>query len=363
MRTSKDALLCCSRWVVGTTVLALLGLGGCEAPRKAHGPSPAWDQTRLSAMLQLADEQIGSGKFVQARETLGMFHDASDVRLVCALTRVDVEEGNYEAALRRLDALPPEAGAATASQRLRGVALEGLGRWPAAAVAYQSAYTAEPAVELLVAWVDALILSGQSSFARDVLELERGRFPGQPAIQVLAAELYQRDGDHAEAIRELTTAGLAEPRSPEIRRRLAEAYTAAGRWSDAIELWRALLADSPAAGEEYALRSRLAACLTRAGAAVEAREMYAVLAAAKPEDDAVATGMAAASLLAGEPAKALDAALTVLQRHPENVDARLLAALSYRRLHQPAKAEALLSDTRGSGDAVELAQKLLKSPH
>jgi hypothetical protein len=45
------------------------------------------------------------------------------------------------------------------------------------------------------------------------------------------------------------------------------------------------------------------------------------------------------------------------------VDARLIAALSYRRLNQPEKADALLSDARDFGADAELAQRLLNSEH
>ena len=123
MAARKDARLRRVGPVACAILLSLLAIGGCAAPPKHRGPSVAWDQARLGAMLRLADEQITTGKFQQARDTLAMYHDSTDTRLVCALARVDVEEGNYEAALRRLEpitspaaTLPPAPGFETATK-------------------------------------------------------------------------------------------------------------------------------------------------------------------------------------------------------------------------------------------------------
>jgi Flp pilus assembly protein TadD len=309
-----------SRSLVG---LAIIVLVGCEAPRPLRKPAAVWEQARLSAMLQLADEQVTGGKFEQARQTLATFHESSDPRLAVALARVDVEEGRYATALERLDAVAPENRSAETCDRLRGVALEGLGRWGEAARAYEAAYHTEPALELLLAWVDTLVLDGRADEARTILADERSRFPGQPVLQVLAARLYARDGELAAAADELTTAGLAEPDSAEIRRRRAEAYTAAGRYTEALPLWRTLVA-------------------------------------AAPDDEAVNLGLATAQLGADEPAQSLETTQRVLSRHAESPDARLLAALSYRRLGQHDEATALVSDLRTDDDTARLARALFK---
>jgi tetratricopeptide (TPR) repeat protein len=316
MKTSRLLVAAWSSAVAAGLVLP----AGCEAPKPLRKPAAMWDQTRLSAMLQLADEQISTGKFDQARQTLATLHESADPRLAVALARVDVEEGRYEAALNRLDGVAEDARSGATYYRLRGVALEALGRWTDAATAYEAAYRAEPSIELLLAWLDALVLDERMDAARAVLEQERRRFPGQPVLQVLAARLCQRQGNNATALHELATAELAEPDSPEIRRRLADAYLAAGRYAEARQLYRALL----------------------------------VL---KPDDDDAGLGVAASSLGVGEPDAALDAALRILARHSDNVDAQLVAALSYRRLNQPELAVPLLSALHGDETAQALARQ------
>ncbi len=305
-----------------TLVVVMLALlAGCEAPQPLRKPAAVWEQARLSAMLQLADEQITGGKFEQARQTLATFHESNDPRLVIALARVDVEEGRYETALERLDGIAPEARGGATFNRLRGVALEGRGRWAEAALAYEAAYRSEPALDLLLAWLDTLVLDGRGDEARTILADERGRFPGQPVLQVLSARLCARDGQLAAAVDELTTAGLAEPDSAEIRRRRAEAYTAAGRYNEALPLWRMLVA-------------------------------------AAPEDESSNLGLATAHFGVGEPTQALEIALRVLARRVDSADARLLAALSYRRLGQHDEAAALISDLRTDADTARLARAL-----
>ena len=352
--------------IIGIVVL-LGAVSGCTAPpaaRTACSPT-RWDQTRLYATLQLADRHVAAGRFDRARRVLASFHDLPDARLQLTLARIDVEEGHYAETLRRLDGLARPTAEPVTYHRLRGVALEGLGQWKAAADAYEQAYRHEATVHLLVAWLEALALDGQPETARFVLQRERHRFPGEPAIYMLAARLWEQAGDSQAAIDELTTAALAQPESPQIRRRLAQAYAAAGRRDEAAAVCQEQAAESPDTDEWQQLRRRLASFRLSSGEFEAAQRIYRALVLTHPNDKAAWLGLATASLMADEPAEALEAALKVLRSvstgdegSPLDADARLIAALCYRRLDQPHQAIKLLSDISSDDDPDGSAQRL-----
>jgi len=341
------------------TLTLLVASAGCNAPQKNDPTLTRWDQTRLHAALQLADEHIAAGKFERARAGLAAFESLSDTRLQLTLARMDVEEGHYAGALKRLETFAGSAAELPSYHRLRGVALEGLGRWSEAVAAYAEAYHRRPTVDLLTAWLETLVLEGQSAAASSILQRERSHYPGQPGLHVLAARLCALSGDYETAISEMRTAALAEPDSPEIQHRLADLLTAAGHNTEAAELWRKLLSESQDTNERRHLRHRLAGCLLSAGHAGEARRTFRALVLTQPEDEAARLGLAASCLLDDEPAEALEAALQLLRKRSDNVDARLIAAISYHRLNQPARATELLSDVRPVNDPEGLVRELL----
>ena len=90
----------------------------------------------------------------------------------------------------------------------------------------------------------------------------------------------------------------------------------------------------------------------------EARRILQALVATRPDDLTTQLRLSAACLMTGEPAEALAAALKVLRAERNNADARLLAALSYRRLGQPTPAAELLSDVQSDQDPDGLVREL-----
>jgi tetratricopeptide (TPR) repeat protein len=347
-----------------TKALASLAVGlgiaaGCNTPGNPKLAPTSWDHTRLKAALQVADEQIATGKFERARRTLAAFRELPDPRLQLTQARMDVEQGRYAAALHRLEKARQSSGETPSYHHLRGVALEGLGRWAAAGAAYEAAYRLQPSADLLIGWVDALVLDERPQAALDVLQRERRHFPGDPSVHTLAGRLHKWLGDLEAAIGELRTAALAQPDSREIRLRLAETYMAANHHTEASGIWQALVDESTDAQERHRLRHRLARSLMSAGRFDEARGVYRTLALTEPDDEAARLGLAAMCCATGESAEGLEAALDVLQDDPDNVDARLIAALSYRRLGQPTAALELLSEVPTESDADGLVRELL----
>lgn len=127
----------------------------------------------------------------------------------------------------------------------------------------------------------------------------------------------------------------------------------------AAAIWQKLLEESHGSAERHRWRQRLASCLVSAGRHEEARRVYRTLVLTQPDDDTARLGLAAVCLATGQPAEALAAALEVLETKHGNVDARLIAALSYQRLNQTVRAKELLSGIRSDDDPDGLVRELL----
>ncbi len=330
----------------------LLVAGGCQSMQQREPKLTRWDRARVGATLQVADEHMAAGKFDNARRTLEAIAQVPDPRVTLAKARVEIEEGHYESALSTLDEVPAEALPVDGYDHLRAIAYEGLGQNTQAAAAYEAAYRRRPSVESLCGWIDALVLADRAQEAAEVLNRERRAYAGDAAVHVLAARLCEQIGDVDGALSEWDTAALAERGSRVVRRRLADACKAAGQYARAADLWRDLIADCADTDERRELRHRLAGCQVSARRYEDARQNYNIIALTHPDDRAAQLGLSATCLACGKPAEALAAAQRVLERDPNQRDARLLAALSHARLDQTARAAELLAGiAAGDGDA------------
>ena len=145
--------------IIASIAVCAAALIGCNTPEK-RPTGQLWIDTRTGAALQLADEHINDGRFERARTLLVSHQDAHDPRMQMMLVRIDLEEGEYAAAERRLATIAEAYGETVEYADARGLALEGMGRWSAAAAAYETAYLKEASVSRLVAWLEALTSCG-----------------------------------------------------------------------------------------------------------------------------------------------------------------------------------------------------------
>ena len=343
-----SAVFCCGLAVIG-----------CAATDASRSQPRLWNQTRAQVALQLADEHMREGDFERARSLLAAHGTSSDARLQLALAQVDLEEGRYAAALRRVDDTPPEDHEAGRCDNVRAVAYEGLGRWDEAAATYERAYQHEPTTARLVAWLDTLVLAGRADEARAVLDAQRSRFPGEPEIQALAIRLYQHTGDTAAAIDELQAALVHTPESAVMRGQLADAYMRAGRHREAAALWRELAASAQGGQQRGRMRHKLAICLLADDEFEDAVRTYRILTLTDPDDVRAHLGLAAATLASGAPVEAIAAAQRALRLDPGAGDARLALACAYAQSGQRGKAVEVLEARAKGAEADPLVRELL----
>jgi predicted Zn-dependent protease len=210
-----------------------------------------------------------------------------------------------------------------------------------------------------VASVDALVSAGRADKARALLARERGRYPGDATLCVLAARLAARAGEPATEAEELHSALLAKPDDGGIRLRLGESLMRAGREAQALGVWESLATADLSDPIRLRVQARLGECLLAAGRHPDAQRAFQVVIAANPDDCRARLGLAAACLACDKPTEALHAAQAVLAKQPEQRDALLVAALSRRRLQQTPAAVELLTRARALGDARPLLGQLI----
>lgn len=332
---------------------------GCAASTPRQEEAHLWDNTREQVALQQAEEQIAGGHFDRARTMLAVHADSVEQRTCLTLARIDLEQGRYDAAARQLARVPATERTAAAYHEMTAVAQEGLGCWDQAADAYAQAYQLEPTGERLVAWLDTLVLAGSAAQAREILDRERARFPGQPAIGSLAARLFLHLGDHDAAIRELSTALLHDPQDTGLRRQLADARMHAGQYAEAAAAWRELAAAATESEQRRVWRLRWAACALAAGDGTEAARAYRLVTLTDPDCAAAHVGLATAALADGRPGEAVQAAGRALEVDPDNGAARLALACGYARLAQPARAAEILGQASPADVPTAQVRKLL----
>ena len=352
--------ICRGRMILGSAALAL-SVMGCAPMNSEVSPktSPRWAAAQLDVHLRLSHQHLTAGDLERARAALAAYEHSGQNRVQIALTRLDVEQGDYTAALERLNFVSGPEAVSAAFFHLRGVAYEGLNQSALAAAAFAQSYAIAPELATLVAWIDGLVMAGRDDEAEATLTAERSRFPGESELTLLAARIHARNGDYPAVIRELRSGLQAGLQTDETHRRLAEAYAATGRYREAAQIWQSLTDQTIDPDERHEMESRLAEWYVSAGDSKAARRVYSSLAARRPRDVAAQFGLAVASLSHGDAAGALRAALACGALDPEAAGPRLVAAMSYRRLNDRVRAIQVLSSLAVEGHFPDVVPKLL----
>ena len=354
----------CSRgsWPALAAAGLALAACGCAAPMNREvtaKPNTRWAEAQLGVYLRLSQEHLASGELDRARAALAAYEHVADSRVQLSLARLDVEQGKYTTALKRLDFVSGPAAVSGVFFHLRGVAYEGLNQSLLSASAFAQSYAIEPDIATLVGWIDALVMAERGDEAEAALLRERTRFPGDAELSILAARLHARGGDHQGVIRELRHGVQAGLQSDEAPRRLAEAYAAVGRHHDAARVWQDLTERVSDPDERHEMESRLAERYVAAGDSRESQRVYRSLTARRPRDAAARLGLAVSSLAQGDAAEALRAAQACISLDPADAEARLVIALSYHRLNDRIRAIQVLSTLAVEGEFPDVVPELL----
>jgi tetratricopeptide (TPR) repeat protein len=227
-----------------------------------------------------------------AQATKYMRNAKSDLeRTAAAVALIDVRQN--EAALALVDHLLQRHPRGGQLHMLRGRALAGLHRWPAAVAAFERATALEPSVfnwRQYLAW--ALAQAGRATeaieVARPIAHLHGGDQWGQYCLGIAELEAGHLDA----ALSALATAHASAPTRASYAGQYARALVAVGRPEEALEVVRPIM-HHPAMSPRRGWAEGMA--LQALGRHEEALESFAEAAAYDPNDPA--TRVAAASAL------------------------------------------------------------------
>ncbi len=158
--------------------------------------------------------------------------------------------------------------------------------------------------------VDTLIRQAEEALSRA---------PGDPQTLRTLGDLHMRKGQHAQALTYYRDADRLQPRDPGIQLALARALATTRQPREAVEHYRALLAQAP----DPAVRKELAQVLTGMREYAQAVALYDDVLAQDPGDQGARLSRARILSWDRQYDAALDGYRAVIEAQPENRDARV----------------------------------------
>ena len=341
--------------------LALLTLGGCQAPHQQakQQATRLWNTVRAQVKAKLAADQLDAGNVADAAGEL-----AEACRLNPTLTelvplqaRVHLAGGDTRKAQQVLENATLEGPARAEAEYLLGIVWQHRQRWDTALEHFTRARRQAPdEIAYFVAVVQALLQLGQTEQALDQLRSEQEKFGWTGAYQAAWAECHEHLGDWNAAATAWSKVIGTNTADRSIRERLAMALYQAGRLSEATPIFEQLLEQDgtglqPVGSEPSdCLRLALADCLLEDGRS-DAAQTHVAAVLRQNEGQAAAWRLLARVLVAqGRFERALQAARRALRIDPDNTQSLELAA-------------ALASRSGDQQLAATLANRLLERHH
>ena len=194
-------LLCVA---LAALVLALTATGCQNAKAKDKKAATArWNRARAGVQLSLANDQFRNGNFEECRKTLAsaLKLDPKNPSLHILSGKVNIEQGQLEAAERELETARKFAPNAAESYYLSGVVFQ---RWqkPQAAYEFYTAASDKAPAELsyVLARAEMLVALERSNEALSLLQEKVNYFENSPAIRDAYGQLLSQAGRHGDAV-------------------------------------------------------------------------------------------------------------------------------------------------------------------
>lgn len=347
--------------IAGALLTGASLLGACSGRHGAY-TSAALKQSeqRLGAIkagaeFETARQQFLSGDLPKALKTID-----TSVSLAPTVTksqvlrgRILLEMGEYEDALNAFaTAIELDPGHIEANFH-RGVAFERISRWEEALTQYQKAAKLDPTESrFVVAQAEMLLELRRRDDSRALLESALERFPNSAAVRHSLASVALLDGSPDLAARLLREARLLAPEDTGVLEDLARAEMSNGRYAEAEEALRELLAEDDMEARRDLMHMRVR-CLIEMNRLVDARTaLLALTGDRKGEADRHAwLTLGRVSLKLNDMPRLRTAASRLMALEPGKPDGRLLMAAWQRRRGD------LEGSLRSINAAIELAPR------
>mgnify|MGYP001437813931 CR=1 FL=1 len=290
---------------------------------------------KAGAEFETARQQFLSGDLPKALKTID-----TSVSLAPTVTksqvlrgRILLEMGEYEDALNAFATaieLDPQHVEANFH---RGVAFERISRWQDALTHYEKSATLDPTEpRFIVAQAEMMLELRRREDSRMLLESALDRFPNSAAVRHTLASVALLDGSTILAARLLREARLLAPEDTGILEDLARAEMSNGRFAEAEEALRDLLAEDDMEARRDLMHMRVR-CLIEMNRLVDARvALLALTGDRKGEADRQAwLTLGRVSLKLNDMPRLRTAASRLMALEPTKPDGRLLMAAWQRR--------------------------------
>ncbi|MBI1335678.1 MAG: tetratricopeptide repeat protein [Phycisphaera sp.] len=323
-------------WIVAALVV-LLTATGCANLTRTHAEDKnlaqqRWRSARSSLILNMAQRQFDTGDLDQAEKSLSdaVAMDPGNAQLHLLGGRIQVERGNLERAANLFELAISQDPELPEAYYYLGMVLQRWQQPDKALENYQKAYDLEndnPAFLLAVS--EMLVATGQQDEALTLLKDRAVHFDQNAGIRAAIGQVYliqRKFDDAAEAFRQ---ASLLRPDDTQITEALITAQIGAQRFDKATANLETLL-KNPAAASRPDLKRTLAQCYTATGRYEDAKKVYLQLTREDPTDVDAWLALGENALALKDLSGALLAANRTTALAPRRHEGYLLAGLVWR---------------------------------
>ena len=329
------------RWTVAVGLgLAVSVLTACKSgsghQENVQAANDRWMSMRASLVLPMAQRQFDTGDLDQAERTLAeaMTVDSQNPHLFVLAGRVALERGQLERSYQRFKSAIELNSDLSEAHYFQGVVLQRWRRYEAALESYQKAHEKTPDnAAYLVAHCEMLVTLNRADEALEQLEGKASYFDQNAGIRVALGQLYAMQNDYNSAVDYFQQASLLQPDDVGIQEELAMAQLANGE-ADLAALNLEQLCAKTSIAKRPDLRRGLAKAYLATGRFADARSLYLLLTRQDPKDVDAWTHLGEIAWSNNDTASALVAANRVMSLSPDRYEGYLLAGMVWHRRGQ-----------------------------
>jgi tetratricopeptide (TPR) repeat protein len=327
--------------VIGYTLVAGSGCNDAKKPLPKEVARRQWNNTRAGVLAGLAKDQMESGNFDKARQSLTeaikMDPDNAGIRLLSA--RLAIEQAQLELAERELRLARQFDPKNAEADYLSGVVYQ---RWQKPDVAYEfythAAEKAPAELAYLMAKAEMLVQMDRGPEALKMLQERVVYFEHSATIRDAVGQLLVAQKDYHKAVDMLRQASVLTPDDLNVKEHFAMALFYNREYDEAASILTRMVKD-----ERYTRRSdlfaTLGACYSETGKFRDAREAFETATKLDPSTAGLWLGQGKAALQLGDLRRAELALKKAIALEPTSAETMLM--LGYLRLRQDRLPEAL----------------------
>lgn len=233
-----------------SVAIAMLLALGCQnkGPSDKQLAQKNWNDARATILMGLAQDQYKARDFDKCRETItkAMQMTPTSPQLHTLLAKVDIEQGQLEAAERELEVSRQFGPNDAEPYYLSGVIYQRWQRLPLALEFYRQAGQRAPAeLAYLLPQGEMLVALGRTPEALTLLQAKVAYFENSAAIRDAVGQLLVQTGQYATAVDMFRQASILSQDDDAIRMRLALAFYYNKQYRQAAEVLTHLAQKDP----------------------------------------------------------------------------------------------------------------------